>query len=179
MPQGATVRRSPAAILGGGPSLPKDLKRLPEDCLLIAVNDHAFHHCGPHVLVYQDRLSWSPRVADVMEDFSGVVVCPWKNSHVKLPVDWWDANQSSCLATWYACWMGFSPVILCGMDCYQGDVKYCHPVKYNPALPIFNTPLNYHLDLWRGAFEACPHPERIRAMSGPLVEVFGKYEVNQ
>ena len=170
------MKRIPAAVLGGGPSLPSDLKGLPETCLLIAVNDHAFHHCDPHVLVYQDRLSWVPRVADMLEEFEGVVVWTRKNTHVRLPVDWWDANQSSCLAAWYACWMGYDPVILCGMDCYQGDQKYCHPVKYNPALPIFNTPVQYHLDLWRGAFDHCPHPERIKAMSGPLVEVFGRYK---
>lgn len=33
----------PAAILGGGPSLPEDLKRVPDNAILIAVNYHAFY----------------------------------------------------------------------------------------------------------------------------------------
>lgn len=171
------MKRVPAAILGGGPSLPADLKRLPQGCVLISVNDHAFHHCKPHILVFQDHLANAPHVANVLEEFEGTVVCPWKKiSDVILPPDWWDANQSSCLATWFALWMGFSPVILCGMDCYQGAEMYCHPVKRDYSHPIFHTPVEYHQENWRGAFEHCPHPERITAMSGPLVEVFGQYK---
>lgn len=165
----------PAAVLGGGPSLPDDIRKLPRECLMIAVNDHAFHHCMPHVMVYQDHLKFAPAVANALEDFEVVVVCPWANSDVKLPKGWWDGNQSSCLAAWYACWIGASEVILCGMDCYQGKEKYCHP---RPGFdhPIFRVPVEKHLELWRGAFDACPNPERIRAMSGPLTQVFGAYD---
>lgn len=165
----------PAAVLGGGPSLPKNLKELPTDCVLISVNDHAFNFCEPHVLVFQDHLDQAPAVQDVLKTFTGLVVSPKLGSDIELPADWWDENMSSALATWYACWMGYDPVILCGMDCYQGGVKYCHP---RPGFdhPVFRVPLKYHLIRWRKAFDKCPHPERIRAMSGPLVHVFGRYE---
>ena len=173
------MRRTPAAILGGGPSLPEDLKKLPAGTVLISVNDHAFHHCEPHIMVFQDHLAAIPHVCNVLENFDGTVVCPWtKISDIKLPVDWWDANQSSCLATWFALWQGFSPVILCGMDLYQGDVKYCHPVKRDYSHPIFHLPVEDHLNLWAGAFDHCPHPERIRVMSGPLTKLFTQYEVS-
>lgn len=165
----------PAAILGGGPSLPEDLKKLPTHCMMISVNDHAFYHCQPHVMVYQDHLRVAPAVANALEDFDVTVVCPWKNSHVELPKGWWDGNMSSALATWYALYIGCDPVILCGMDCYQGEEKYCHP---RPGFdhPIFRVPVKKHQEKWREAFTKCPHPERIKAMSGPLVDVFGKYE---
>jgi hypothetical protein len=165
-----------AAILGGGPSLPEDLKRLPPDCWLISVNDHAFHHCKPHVLVYQDELkrSYTSAVRAVAENFDGMIVCPFEESHVTLPRGWWDENMSSALATWFALWSDCDPVLLCGMDCYQGDVKYCHP---RPEFdhPIFRVPLEHHLERWRQAFTKCPHPERIKAVSGPLVDIFGQY----
>lgn len=169
----------PAAVLGGGPSLPSDLRRLPEKCVLISVNDHAFHHCQPDVLVYQDELhrKYASAVRAVAQTFQGLIVCPFEESHVALPRGWWDGNFSSALATWFACWMEYDPVILCGMDCYQGDVKYCHP---RPEFdhPIFRQPLEKHLEVWRPALQKCPHPERIKAMSGPLVEIFGAYQPN-
>lgn len=164
-----------AAILGGGPSLPKDLEKLPKDCVLISVNDHAFHFCKPDVLVHQDDLKWAPAVREVLKTFTGMVVSPLADSHVVLPRGWWDENQSSALATWFALWSDYNPVILCGMDCYQGPVKYCHP---RPGFdhPVFRVPLKFHLARWANAFKKCPHPERIKAMSGPLVELFGRYE---
>lgn len=169
--------RRPAAVLGGGPSLPKDLARLPKDCVLISVNDHAFHHCAPDVLVFQDKLIWAPAVQEVLKTFNGVVVSPQPESHVELPKGWWDGNQSSCLATWYACWMDYDPVILCGMDCYQGDIKYFHDYEDKPH---FHYPLDHHIRPWvEEAHDMLPYPERVRAMSGPLIGVFGEYEANR
>lgn len=165
----------PAAILGGGPRLPRDLACLPDDCLLISVNDHAFYHCAPDVLVYQDRLHFAPAVEQVLKTFEGLVVSPYEPSDLDLPRGWWDMEQSSGLALWFALWMGCDPVILCGMDLYQGEVKYCHsrPGFYHP---IFDAPLAEHLSRWGEAFLHCPHPERIRAASGPLVDLFGIYQ---
>jgi len=167
----------PAAILGGGPSLPNDLKRLPDDCILISVNNHAFHYCQPDVLVYQDRLQqpWAADVETIVRTFDGLVISPFEPSDIDLPRDWWNANQSHSLATWFASWMGCTPVILCGMDCYQGDVKYCHP-RDEFYHPIFDAPLEEHLNRWKEAFNKCPQPENIRAASGPLMDVFGTFE---
>lgn len=170
------MTRKPAAVLGGGPSLVEDLKRLPDGCTLISVNDHALHHCKPDYLVLMDDVEKHPNLKAALETFEGCIVSPFDNSHVTLPKgDWWDGGFTSTLATWFALWCDYEPVILCGMDCYQGEVKYCHP---RPGFyhPVFDFPLENHLRAWRFAFKRCPHPERIRAMSGPLVEVFGAYE---
>jgi hypothetical protein len=166
-----------AAILGGGPSLPSDLKRLPEDCVLISVNDHALHHCTPGYLVYMDN-HWEkcPELKQAIDTFKGVIVSPFADSHITLPKgQWWDGGFTSTLATWFACWMGADPVILCGMDCYQGEIKYCHP-RPDFYHPVFDFPLENHLRAWRFALKRCPNPHVIKAMSGPLVEVFGRYE---
>jgi hypothetical protein len=166
-----------AAILGGGPSLPSDLACLPKNCTLISVNDHALHHCTPDYLVHMDN-KWEkcPELKQALDSFKGVVVSPFANSHIALPKgQWWDGGFTSTLATWFACWMGADPVILCGMDCYQGEVKYCRP---RPGFyhPVFDFPLENHLRAWRFALKKCPDAHVIRAMSGPLVEVFGRYE---
>jgi hypothetical protein len=61
------------------------------------------------------------------------------------------------------------------MDCYQGEIKYCHP---RPGFhhPVFDFPLENHLRAWRFALKKCPNADVIKAVSGPLVEVFGAYE---
>lgn len=166
-----------AAILGGGPSLPSDIAKLPKGCVLIAVNNHALHHCKPQYLVHMDNdFEKAHELGEALKIFEGTVVSPFENSGVKLPKgEWWDGGFSSTLATWFALWRGWEPVILCGMDCYQGDVKYCHP-RPDFYHPCFDDPLENHLRAWRLALKKCPNPERIKAMSGPLVEVFGKYE---
>jgi hypothetical protein len=166
-----------AAILGGGPSLPEDLKRLPEGCVLISVNNHALYFCKPDYLVHMDNdFSQFPEIREALETFEGIVISPFENSGVKLPKgEYWDGGFSSTLATWFACWKGFDEVILCGMDCYQGEVKYCHP-REGFYHPVFDAPLENHLRAWRLALKHCPNPERIRAMSGPLVGVFGQWE---
>lgn len=169
-----------AAILGGGPSLPIDMAKLPEDCTLIAVNNHAWRLCIPDVMVFMDTPSDVPALVEaigVARSLNVPVVSPREEeSDIKLPKgEFWDGGFSSTLATWFALWQEFDAVILCGMDCYQGEQKYFYE-RSGFYHPVFDYPVENHLRAWRLAFDHCPHPERIRAMSGPLIEVFGKYE---
>lgn len=167
----------PAAVLGGGPSLPSDLARLPSDCILISVNDHAIHFCKPDYLVFMDipNAQIFPDLAAAVDSFEGLRVSQTPLSDIDIHcAEYWDGGFTSTLATWFALYLGCDPVILCGMDCYQGEVKYCHPRPdfYHPAMDY---PIEMHLRGWRPASQNCPHPERICAMSGPLKTVFGAY----
>jgi hypothetical protein len=171
----------PAAILGGGPSDRADFALLPENTILIAVNDHALHYCNPDYLVFMDipNAQELPELAYAIEHFEGIKVSHLPLSDVDLHgIQHWDGGFTSTLATWFALYLGCDPVILCGMDCYQGEVKYSHP-RPDFYHPVFDFPLENHLRAWRLAFKHCPNPERIRAMSGPLVEVFGAYSPSQ
>jgi hypothetical protein len=167
----------PAAVLGGGPSLRNDLKRLPKDTILISVNDHALHHCDPAYLVFMDIPNEQilPELALAVRIFKGALVSTTPLSDIDLGGSgYWNGGFTSPLATWFACYLGCNPVILCGMDCYQGEEKYCHP-RPDFYHPVMDYPLEMHLAAWRPALEKCPHPERICAMSGPLVDLFGGY----
>lgn len=170
----------PAAILGGGPSLPEDLKRIPRRSLLFAVNHHA-HRIGikTDFLVFWDCPT-SHRTRELgaaLETYKGIKISPILPysdvdfEGVELPPD---PGFTSPLAAWLALYMGCSPVLLCGMDCYQGPVKFCHPSEVKH--PCHDYPLHMHLDAWRRAAENLPESSEIRAVSGPLVEIFGKYE---
>lgn len=166
----------PAAVLGGGPSLPADVSRLPEGALLIAANDHALHvGIQPDVMVINDLPSCKPQLLQAVMTFAGMRFSQHTEySDVELDVDYW-CELSGMTAAWLALFMGCDPVLLCGMDLYQGEAKYCHDQPERADKAIYKRTLEQHLKHWRKVYEHCPHPERIRAVSGPLVDVFGEY----
>jgi hypothetical protein len=169
----------PAAILGGGPSLVEDIKRVPRDAIMIAVNYHGFYHCPPDhppmYMVYNDRPGTNPLQVLAVQEHKAIHVSPEPSSDVEFDVpDVWTGFFSSNTAAWFALWMGCDPVILCGMDCYQGPVKHCPPSTYHSEM--FEFPLDFYTRPWReDCKNSVPHPERLKAMSGPLVEIFGAY----
>lgn len=165
----------PAAVLGGGPSLPGDLVRLPENCLLIAVNYHAFFQVQADYMVYNDHPESDPRLLEWVNKHPATLVSPGPSSDIEFDVPVWTGFYSSNTAAWFALWMGCDPVILCGMDCYQGERVYFH--EYEHDCPVFHMPLDHHLAPWlEDGRKLLPHVERLRAMSGPLTNVFGAYK---
>ena len=165
----------PAAILGGGPSLPEDMQKLPKDCLLIAVNYHAFYYCEPTYMVYNDTPETNPLQVIAVREHKAIHVSPEPTTDVVFDVpDVWTGFFSSNTATWFALWLGCDPVILCGMDCYQGPVKHCPPSTYHS--PMFEMPLDFYTRPWsEDCRNSVPNPERIRVMSGPLTNIFPVY----
>lgn len=168
----------PAAVLGGGPSLPEDLRKVPSHAVLIAVNYHAFYHLPdgrvPDFMVYNDVPETNPLQVKAVREHLTVHVSPEPTSDVLFDVDVWTGFFSSNTAAWFALWMGCDPVILCGMDCYQGAVKHCPPSDYHSQM--FDMPLDFYTRPWfEDGRNLLPHVERVKAMSGPLVEIFGAY----
>src|SRR3989304_1509576 len=119
----------PAAVLGGGPSLIEDMKKLPAGCILIAVNYHAFLFCQPDFMVYNDQPQSTPELLAAVNEAKAIRVSPEPSSDIDFDVEVWTGFYSSNTAAWFASWLGCDPVILCGMDCYQGDMVYCHPYQ--------------------------------------------------
>jgi hypothetical protein len=170
----------PAGILGGGPSLPSDLARLPKEAILIAVNDHALKWCEPEFMVFLDMPNDVPDLLDAIRTYQGLKISPkpeWTDVDIT-GSGWWDGGFSSPTAVWLAFHMGCCPILLCGMDLYQGEVKYANRDRRVPVPdhPVYSYPLENHLRAWRTAMKKCPNTEIIKAVSGPLVEMFGSLE---
>jgi hypothetical protein len=165
----------PGAVLGGGPSLPEDMKRLPAGALLIAVNYHALKLGPVDFMVYNDQPESDPRLMEAVRAHEQLLASPDPSSDIQFDVPVWTGFYSSNTATWLALWMGCGPVILCGMDCYQGERTYFH--DYSHDSPCFHYPLEEHLRPWKeDGLRLLPHVERVRVMSGPLQRVFPVYE---
>lgn len=174
----------PAAVLGGGTSLPEDMRRLPSGSLLIAVNDHALHiGVKPDYMVFMDDPNIKPSLIQVVDE--------WHSEQHGLRVTeglaWTDVDlrgvvrpdlRSGIWSAWFAMYLGCAPILLCGMDLYTNAVKYCHDKdeimghKY-----IFDEPLEKHLNDWSSLIKY-KDAKHIRAMSGPLSDLFGVYESN-
>ena len=170
----------PAAILGGGPSLGRDFLQVAAmdeadgyPPVWIAVNNHALSLVDADVMVFWDDPSRSQVMREAVGGFKGVKVSPlaaWSDVDLS-GEEWWRGRFSSHLATWLGCWMGCEPVLLCGMDCYQNP----RPVEADVRDYAYRMPLEEHLESWREALVKCPNAGRIKAVSGPLVEVFGRW----
>lgn len=152
----------PAAVLGGGSSLAVDLLRVPPQSIMLSVNQRGLHLVDCHYMVYLDRPDRFSALLAAINTFQGLKISHQPGSDVDFDVEAWDGGFSAGLATWLACWMGCDPVLLCGMDCYQDE-----------RTPRFS--LDDQLRAWRGALTNMGGHERIRAVSGPLVELFGAY----
>jgi hypothetical protein len=163
----------PAAILGGGPSLPDDLAAIASsNLLLIAVNYHA-HEIGlqPHFVVYLDDPRDRGQMLKILEQEDVVKVSPDYGSDIEMDVKYWRGRNSATTAAWLGLYMGCNPVYLCGMDMYRGARKYCHD-NYEPK----QVPRLDLSEMMRPWIEECrasvPHPERLVAVSGPLRSLF-------
>lgn len=139
--------------------------------VLVAVNYHAWQFVWPDFMVFNDFPERDAEMlAEVGRHRCTLVSSKERCSDVVFDVAAWEGNWSSCTATWFALWLGCEPVVLCGMDCYQGEVKYCHPWK---AEASHEQPLDEILRPWvEEGRHLLPNRERVEVVSGPLVRVF-------
>jgi hypothetical protein len=150
------------AVLGGGPTLLRDLKKVPFDAILIGINQHAML-MNLDYLVFQDeglypvvRESDAPLVTHhrhLAHIFSGI--CP-------------DFGLSGGTAAWIADYLGAERIIICGCDSYTESRRYWHsqPGDRPPQLG------ENAIDVWQTVRRYMARPEIVCAASGPLTEVF-------
>lgn len=150
------------AVLGGGPTLLKDLKRVPFDAILIGVNQHAML-MNLDYLVFQDREIYpvcaesdAPLCThhrDLAHIFTGIVP---------------DFGLSGGTAVWMADYLGADQIIVCGCDNYTAGRRYWHS-KPDDRMPFLGQNCS---DVWKRVRDYMARPEVVHAVSGPLTEIF-------
>jgi uncharacterized Rossmann fold enzyme len=184
----ASQRSDTALVMGGGPSIEEDFAAVMEDGfdpVLISVKQHAMIYLAsaqgiaadvcvfledpdhPRQVALRTALMMAPEVYRVSP------FAAW--SHIQIDEPWWNGGFSSALAVWFACAAGFERVLIAGMDCYQGARKYWYD-RPGYSHPCLRSSVEDNLKAWRPALKHCPNAERIRAVSGPLVYVFGRWD---
>jgi len=156
----------PAVIMGGGPSLAADLERMATGGVLISANHHGLQLVKADYLVFLDDPLVHPELLEAIQGFEGLKLSrrtKWTDIILGRECRSWTGQLSGHVAAWLGCWLGCEPVWLCGMDCYQ-----------DPAgKRSRHSNLLANLHGWRKLASRCEHPERLRAVSRPLLDVFG------
>lgn len=167
------------AVLGAGPSLPGDMERLPAAAVRISVNHHASRLTVCDYVAFLDNPEERPDLSRLVHRMGAhhLRVGPWPAySDIDFNVPWWNAGFTAGFAAWLACYMGGDPVLLCGMDCFQGDEKYFYKIdgRWPREHPCHGWGLDQNIAGWE-RFRSNTNCH-VRAASGPLVELFGRWE---
>lgn len=174
----------PAIMLGGGPSVFKDLSKIPgwQDMLQISANGHGFKIPGatPRYIFTKDHEEVrrvgrragvkGPLMEPQMRRFGVPIISIqyWADYRcAKWPLQ----GNSGQHALGVLALMGSTPVIAVGMDCFQGATYFHTPFAANVSqglLPQFwDVRFRRFHDRMQGAL--------IRGTSGVVAKVFGRY----
>ena len=155
----------PAVVIGGGPSAPEQLKSCPADALYISANQHGcflrrcdYVYCADAV---EERINLRE---------SGVpIISPRPSADYQISEQRF--SGSGAMAAYCAWLMGCAPILLVGMDCYQGGTYFHDASAESVGKRI---PLHRHLARWAPLVALAGN--NFRVFSGPLVGLFLLYE---
>lgn len=162
----------PGAVLGAGPSLPGDLARVPDGAVMIGVNGHAERLVRLNYMCFADSPKHHPERMAWVNRFAGRRLTFIEGySDWRVDVPHWYFGLTFPFAVWAALWMGCDPVLLCGFDCHSPGGHFFERAA-GPDMENYHK----HMHIWRRTAEAAGDDlGRIRAVSGPVWVLFGKY----
>lgn len=166
----------PALVMGGGESLPADLARAPEGCLLISANQHGciLRTCDYIVSIdiFEGRKLKMPDGSERTLRSFGVPIISVRREDADIRLFEKPTANSGATAAWVAWVMGCSPILLAGMNCYIGGTYFYDAKAISTGKAIM---LSGHLGRWQKLKAAAPDG-MFRVMSGPLKELFPVFD---
>lgn len=176
----------PILVIGGGPSVAEDLPRLaaaPPACV-ISANDHGAHQKQFPVDLYVncDKIHCALKIP--MENILRPLGAPLVNKHSWADyrlADWPALGNTGLTSVAVAAALGGNPVIVTGLDFWQGGRRYFHKpdeasrrLQKKPAFTIARharKKLEVLVKFVEGA--------NIRPMAGPLCSFWPKYDPDE
>lgn len=148
-------------VMGGGPTLAKDLESVKAD-VWISTNEHGAKHRKVDYVVAMDNTHTKlhvPMQKHLRQFTDAPIIGPWHWNDFQLMK--WPLQPkfliSGVVATWVASMMGAHPVILAGFDCYNGH----------------GATVGQHKSY-------IPHVTAdVRVVSGPLLDFYPEYRANE
>ena len=171
----------PVAVLGSGPSLLSDLEKIPENCIKISCNHHAFEVLEPDFMVFLD-----PIENNHSDRYRFRVNNPGKAKRISYSnldyTDYYCINEATIyhklsdtgiFGAWIGCYITTGKVYLCGMDLrLKGDTLhfYDNP-DFQNSVYWGGPTLDVKLDRWS---KLEPFKDQLIALSGPLTTIFNE-----
>lgn len=174
-----------AVIVGGGPSAPVDLARIPhyDRAVMISANAHAFKlDLKPDFIWCKDHLRVSPGIQPKsapkqymereLRQYGVPIVGP--NFWCDFRAPEWPLTQfnSGQQALAFAVLLGCAPIVAVGLDCFLGETYFHSPHENNISLRRKPGYWQSRLQKLHRELPGAP----IRARSGPVRAEFGPYD---
>ena len=178
-------RGKPVLVIGGGPSALTDLEHIPgwQEMFTISANGHAFKlpGCTPDLIFCKDHTRVLPmkvrRTAPTtymepeMRAF-GVPIASMQYWADYRLAPWPMRGNSGMFAIALAVFMGATPAIVTGIDCFQGATYFHSPAEDNVSLNLPAVHWNARLSRLAHCFQGAP----VRAVSGLAAQTFRRYD---
>lgn len=162
-----------AVVMGGAPSLPRDLAELVDwpgrtSAVYLSANDHAFKLPAPvDYIVACDNIEQRLRV------HGRPIIAPrhWADFRVLHQV----VSNSAALACVVAWAMGCSPIVVTGVELYSAGTYFHDERAHSPGK---TANVQQHLRRWSKLIEASVGAY-VRPVSGPLLQRFPRFDSNE
>jgi len=154
--------------MGGGESLPEQVARCPDDAIYVSANQH-----GALLRAVDFIVSIDGNEADVRPHGAPVIGRRvWCDYRIQ---DWQDFHYCGPTAAWVLRVLGCHPVILAGMDCYQGGTYHHDPAARSTGRLVSR---EEHVQHWRNLV---PHMlgTAVRSCGGPTAEIFPLWDPHE
>jgi hypothetical protein len=171
----------PILVIGGGPSVLRDLPNLKETpACVISANEHGFKqkYFGVDLVTNVDKRHCMLKepMEKILRPLGGIIVNRHSWADYRLP-DWAMAGNTGMQAIALAAILGANPVIVTGMDLWNGGRVYFHdkgakPLKFKPLKSALKRRSKERV----GPLKVFCTGANIRPMSGALTEWFKQYD---
>lgn len=165
--------------MGGGSSLPLAFiphfnpAGIPSDAVLVDANDHGCQLARTGLIRTPDFCAVVDRIEGRIRKWKVPIVAGRNFADIRLPdLMGFQAGMTAAYVLWA---FGCSPILLAGMDLYDGGT-YWH--DHNADSAGRSQSVKEHVKRWERIIPVCKGA-MFRAINGPLVDLFGKYDPNE